>query len=767
MPAVRRSTPARKPPSYRDLQRLCKARGIASNRKRDVLVSELTKLGVLDADGTARKEQAAGQQADKGVRTAGDEGYTADGTQFRVPRTLNTVSLLYPWNVTPATVLTMVPLVAHAVAIARRQVSTEASIAIFIFWRLAYALGLGCTLRSQSRKQAVTRWYERWARAGGVRGWLARRLAVWGQAERGFNPDENPADLNAWLCHRVLVTFILVNDGLNYALLPFQVYEQPEWPLSNGFILRLAVGIVLIRINIWAKVSAHRGIGDYCWYWGDFFFRKNTQLDFSGIFELFPHPMYTVGYSAYYGLSLITGSYRLFLTSLFAHVMLLLFLLFVEEPHIEKTYGKPNARLSAQERRILYDAKEGLFPAKKDPVYLLNLDIHRASDAGLLAASALLVALMFAVSMRSAVCVLVILRVAHWAGLAWVLWAQSNFRSFTLHYVRNCRSLQEAFSEWKRLYNISMTLNVLAFVTLFLRELSVEAHLEACLSSTRRAAEVAVGMLLTAVSLHVSYSSYESVGEFGWFFGDFFIPQHMYTRALSYGGAYRFLNDPDSSAGYLYGYGLALICRSWMLFYAACLTQLASFVFVFAVERPHMRRMYTKMREKNPLRRKLSKIVDRVVGSDSPRSSRRVGAVKAAILGRVADSLYSTVAPPPIDSGSLGGRASPGLGSPSFSVSLELEKREYTSNDPAIVVEFSRKGLSSDLDWVGLYPRGVRSAPGRSEGMWNYVPAGGRGKVTIPVTKAMIAMGEELWEARYHIGNSYGVLAMVPFRLAL
>ena len=373
----------------------------------------------------------------------------------------------------------------------------------------------------------------------------------------------------------------------------------------------------------WAKVDAHRCIGEYCWYWGDFFFRKEMALTFDGIFELFPHPMYTVGYSLYYGYSLICRSYTMLFVSLLAHGLQLTFLFIVEEPHIERLYGKPSSGVAdSKSWHMLYDPKAGLFPAKRENVLFAHLDLFRSGDFALLVVA--LYGVLLSVWCPRSVLVLQVLlwRTVHWLGGGVILWQQGKRQLWTRHFERQGRDLHEAFAHWKRTYNLSLTLNFIVFVTCAMRYFQFEA---ADLLSGFRMACLVLGCAMVALSIWSFKSTYDAVGDFGWFYGDFFVPASQYKSSICYTGIYRFLNNPDCVTGYAGQYGLALICQSWVLFALAAVSHVAHIAFLNLVEIPHMHKLYgeSELRGEGPLPRAIGKVTQSVSATIVPPTVRQ------------------------------------------------------------------------------------------------------------------------------------------------
>ena len=301
-------------------------------------------------------------------------------------------------------------------------------VANFFLWRCAYNFGLGAILTAQSSRKSVTAWLD--AAPGGTKDLV--KYLVTSSLPPSYRWSKCPLEYNAWVAFRALSMVVLANDGLTYIVLTVAIWLKGLAPAGVfATVVSSTTGLALCVFSIWSKAAAHDCVGDFAWYWGDFFFVMEGELTFAGVYDLFPHPMYTVGYSAYYGISLITRSYTLLFVSLVAHAGQLIFIFVVEEPHIQKIYGDDDSADMSPAAALVAAGVEdgGVGKVSVDGMVGLGRpSMFRAGNVALYTLVALTVGI-FAFgrpSAAAAVVYMVAWRVVQWGGLGWVLKAQAE-----------------------------------------------------------------------------------------------------------------------------------------------------------------------------------------------------------------------------------------------------------------------------------------------------------------------------------------------------
>jgi phosphatidylethanolamine N-methyltransferase len=492
---------------------------------------------------------------------------------------------------------------------------------VFLFWRACYNVGIGYLLQIQSHHRRLVTWakqlglFEDPASGKNPRPWLYGILKRELEAKipEDYKFEEAPIEYNTWLVFRRVVDLILMCDFSSYCLFAIACGSQPQ---NEGFLMFLArwgTGLVLFGFNLWVKLDAHRVVKDYAWYWGDFFYLIDQELTFDGVFEMAPHPMYSVGYAGYYGISMMASSYAVLLISVIAHAAQFAFLVLVENPHIEKTYNPPPPRRRDTITRTETpdtlvstttiengDADE---PARSKSLSsatpplsvhnlmgLQNIDFYRNTDLSVMLLQGYMIVLAFFTPSTPLWQALFVLHALAWRlwytlGLGIILDSQSKEKFWTRHFVKYGESTDEAWSQWKGMYHLSMTMCWASFIAATWKVYSLPPSWDYGLVILRHV----VGFALVALQLWTSFSIYESLSEFGWFFGDFFFDQ---APKLTYGGIYRYLNNPERIIGLAGLWGAVFISNSKAIFFLALLSHMLTLGFIQYVEKPHMQKLY-------------------------------------------------------------------------------------------------------------------------------------------------------------------------------
>ncbi|KAF2396650.1 phosphatidylethanolamine methyltransferase [Trichodelitschia bisporula] len=583
--------------------------------------SDANNKSLESPNGKKRVDFAADEETREDAKQKKTYGRTPDGTVFTVPHTHDMVSqLLSPWepkNLSDLFIL--VVLAAHISLLFWLPKSWQVPIlpVIFLFWRACYNAGIGILLQWQSNDRRLVLW--------------AKKSNIFENPATGKNPhpkvyaliksemetkipedykfEEAPVEYNTWLVFRRVVDVILMCDFISYCVFAISCAGRPEGEGIFFGLSRWTAGIVLFLFNVWVKLDAHRVVKDYAWYWGDFFYLIDQELTFDGVFEMAPHPMYSVGYAGYYGISLMAASYKVLFISIIAHAAQFAFLTLVENPHIEKTYNSPPPRRrsiqlngdtmsEAQDSDPENSENTGNLPTAVHKLLgLHNTDFHRVTDVAILILQFYIFT--FALVTPSTgfyqiffTASAVLARLWFSLGIGFILNRQSNKKSWTRHFIKFGEDSTEAWRQWKGVYHLSMTLCYATYIAAAWKMY----HLPPDWSYGMVLLRHVIGIALIALHLWTVFSIYESLGEFGWFYGDFFFD---HAPKLTYSGIYRFLNNPERFLGLAGVWGFAIITWSKTIFFLAFTSHLLTLLFIQFVERPHMEKLYGETMRKD------------------------------------------------------------------------------------------------------------------------------------------------------------------------
>jgi len=257
-----------------------------------------------------------------------------------------------PKNLSDAIVLAVLGLHVLALYLLPASLKRPVFAIIFLFWRGCYNVGIGYLLRIQSNHRRLVAWakmmnlFEHPSTGKNPRPWLYNLIKseLETKIPEDYKFEEAPIEYNTWLVFRRVVDLILMCDFTSYCLFAIACGGRPAGEGLMMLLVRWVGGLILVGFNLWVKLDAHRVVKDYAWYWGDFFYLIDQALTFDGVFEMAPHPMYSVGYAGYYGISAMAASYNVLFISIVAHAAQFAFLVYIENPHIEKTYNPPPPR---------------------------------------------------------------------------------------------------------------------------------------------------------------------------------------------------------------------------------------------------------------------------------------------------------------------------------------------------------------------------------------------------------------------------------------
>lgn len=191
---------------------------------------------------------------------------------FRVPQTVDVLSSIFnpakPKSFFDAVVLIVLAIQIFLFIALPSSIRRPTTLALFLFWRAAYDLGLGYLLHEQSVRRALIAWAKDYKLFDPD--YKPKRYAfIMRQLSDKMGDDYDfakvPIEYNTWLLFRRLVDLILVNDFVSYVLFANAFIHFPEGHGTLVHTLRWTAGWILAFFNIWVKIDAHRVVKDFAW----------------------------------------------------------------------------------------------------------------------------------------------------------------------------------------------------------------------------------------------------------------------------------------------------------------------------------------------------------------------------------------------------------------------------------------------------------------------------------------------------------------------
>lgn len=323
----------------------------------------------------------------------------------------------------------------------------------------------------------------------------------------------------------------------------------------------------------------------------------------------------------------MAASYTVFFVSAIAHASQFIFLTIVENPHIEKIYNPPAPRkkTQTQEAPLTEDdmssvsgsvvTESGQMTSSERPL-LHSLDPWHSVHFSSMLLVFYLAALTFMTPNTSVYRTIFVIhaflwRLWHTVGIGAVLIGQSKNKSYVRHFVKFGESHDDAWRQWKGVYFVSLSMTHASFIAAAWKMYELPTGDERMVLFRH-----IVGFMLVALQLWTAFSVYESLGEFGWFYGDFFF--NIPSPHLTYSGIYRYLNNPERLIGCAGIWGIVLIASSAPIFLVGLFSHVCALLFLNLVESPHVKKLY---------------------GSQTSREAGVVKGIKQAIPPPVADQV--------------------------------------------------------------------------------------------------------------------------------